>query len=331
MKIAFINPHAHPDVLPNTHYHLLLAQYVLNNVWYRTKWFPRNRSPKDFVILDNGAAEEVQLTPGELVNACNIIKPDVLILPDVLGESSATRKGAEDFLESDAWRWEINTRPKLMFVPQGQNYWEWHWCLNHAVGDYIGLAKRYSTGDFLPTTCVFGRLELAEASADIYPSKRIHLLGLTRSRELLTFKSHPGLAHGVDTALPWVLAQHDITLPEYGLLYRPKDWHSNENLLYSTEQCMKAQHTAQILLRWAGAEGLHTTEEFVELCKALDFRCQGCGDTFPLSELTEDHMDPLSRGGSNDIDNIQPLCRKCNSEKSDKTNEEWIASWKEKG
>jgi hypothetical protein len=30
-----------------------------------------------------------------------------------------------------------------------------------------------------------------------------------------------------------------------------------------------------------------------------------------------DHILPVSRGGTNAIDNVQPLCRKCNSEKLD--------------
>ena len=43
-----------------------------------------------------------------------------------------------------------------------------------------------------------------------------------------------------------------------------------------------------------------------------DFKCRACGDYPPNCVLQIDHIVPYSKGGSNDIDNLQTLCRVCN-------------------
>lgn len=63
------------------------------------------------------------------------------------------------------------------------------------------------------------------------------------------------------------------------------------------------------------AEGTFTAAEFAALCEAYDNRCARCGTK---TKLTADHVIPLIAGGSNMIDNIQPLCKPCNSSKKDK-------------
>lgn len=40
--------------------------------------------------------------------------------------------------------------------------------------------------------------------------------------------------------------------------------------------------------------------------------------TIPLDFMDVDHIVPVSKGGSNDLENLQLLCRKCNGKKSDK-------------
>ena len=65
------------------------------------------------------------------------------------------------------------------------------------------------------------------------------------------------------------------------------------------------------------ALGSHTEEQWQELCRLYGLRCLCCGKTDSL--LTQDHIVPLSKGGSDNIDNIQPLCKPCNSRKSTKT------------
>jgi len=59
-----------------------------------------------------------------------------------------------------------------------------------------------------------------------------------------------------------------------------------------------------------------TADEWSALCAQYDHRCLCCGQQKPL---TPDHIRPLSRGGSNDISNIQPLCWLCNTRKGPKT------------
>ncbi|MCT7975923.1 HNH endonuclease [Laspinema olomoucense] len=45
-------------------------------------------------------------------------------------------------------------------------------------------------------------------------------------------------------------------------------------------------------------------------------QCQSCGKTEQETELNIDHIIPLAMGGSNDISNLQTLCRQCNQRKS---------------
>lgn len=65
-----------------------------------------------------------------------------------------------------------------------------------------------------------------------------------------------------------------------------------------------------------GSTGKFTHNEWIALCERYNNKCVCCGET---KELTIDHVIPLSKGGRNDIDNIQPLCKSCNSSKKDKT------------
>lgn len=63
------------------------------------------------------------------------------------------------------------------------------------------------------------------------------------------------------------------------------------------------------------AEGNFTDEEFRDLCKSYDNKCLCCGKQ---RRLAADHVVPLVKGGDNTIENIQPLCKSCNSSKKDK-------------
>jgi 5-methylcytosine-specific restriction endonuclease McrA len=69
---------------------------------------------------------------------------------------------------------------------------------------------------------------------------------------------------------------------------------------------------AKYRARARGYEGGHfTVLEWRALVEACGGRCLACGVAKP-EDLTVDHVVPLALGGSNIIENIQPLCTVCN-------------------
>jgi 5-methylcytosine-specific restriction endonuclease McrA len=62
--------------------------------------------------------------------------------------------------------------------------------------------------------------------------------------------------------------------------------------------------------------GAHSEEQWQRLLWIYGQRCLRCDQ---VTELTRDHVIPVARGGSDDISNIQPLCRSCNSWKGTRT------------
>ncbi len=62
-------------------------------------------------------------------------------------------------------------------------------------------------------------------------------------------------------------------------------------------------------------DGAFTKDQWLELRNRSPM-CPMCGKFVECINLTLDHLIPITRGGTNDISNIQTLCRSCNSKKN---------------
>lgn len=89
---------------------------------------------------------------------------------------------------------------------------------------------------------------------------------------------------------------------------------SHPEVKRAKEQAYRARRVAAV--------GSFTGAEWLESLARWEDLCAYCGATGPLEA---DHRVPLSRGGTNFIDNILPACRRCNGRKHKMTEDEFRA------
>jgi 5-methylcytosine-specific restriction endonuclease McrA len=106
---------------------------------------------------------------------------------------------------------------------------------------------------------------------------------------------------------------------EYMQAYRSKklvELRERERLYGLTPKGKEVRRVASQTHRakYADVEGSYTTQEWIELKTKYDNRCLCCGrhESELDDPLQQDHVIPISKGGTNWITNIQPLCEKCN-------------------
>ena len=100
---------------------------------------------------------------------------------------------------------------------------------------------------------------------------------------------------------------------------RAIDWKAR-NQDRSAVSCIAASHNARA--KKFGVAGKLTADDIEFVLKRNDYRCVVCESQ---DNLNTDHIVSMCRGGLNVTDNMQTLCKSCNSQKHDSSMEEFIS------
>lgn len=201
MKLAIIAP---PRMLQfcdeSEGVQMALARKVLADQVYRDYYSARHDAG-DYIIMDNGAAEEGTLNLFDLNLARSWIGTNVeMIVPDVVNEMQLTIDLAERFLK------EI-PRPRMV-VPQGRILKEWLTCLRAQINagpfDAIGISKYCP----VPRPLLLHHLQDYYARVLFAEMPPVHLLGLN---------SAPFDIQKLAQDFPWVRSMDTAAPVAYGL------------------------------------------------------------------------------------------------------------------
>lgn len=208
MKLAVIAPPRYQHLLDaqGMGYHFVLGQELIRSQVYREQYKARRlKALGQFVIVDNGAAENEVPDFMQVAYVAKEIQADEIILQDVLTDSDAT---VEATVKSAHW-----VQPRKRFiVPQGTSVDEWMNCLynleQRIAFATIGIPKHMDRYDDCSRPQILRAL-VKEGFADKY---NIHLLGINAYPYMeveSALQAYPEV-RGIDTGAPVAYAQHGM-------------------------------------------------------------------------------------------------------------------------
>lgn len=74
----------------------------------------------------------------------------------------------------------------------------------------------------------------------------------------------------------------------------------------------------------ARSKGTHTAQEWIAMVEFCGGKCLRCGE---ILRLVKNHIRPVYQGGSDGIENLQPLCAHCNCSKGPENKDYRPANW----
>ena len=140
----------------------------------------------------------------------------------------------------------------------------------------------------------------------VYSSEAILKMRLSKLEHGIVPPSQKGFRHSEETKIKIAIAHTGANN------YRWRGGKETEKIRNCFYQCRRE-------VRKYSNGGTHTLDQWERLKSKYNWTCPACKVSEPEIKLTHDHIVPISKGGSDSIENIQPLCKSCNGNKMTKT------------
>ena len=219
IQFAPVLPPSLYSMLDTGTYHLVQAHHVTNAERSVAMWLDRDsQDPNHVVILDNGMIELGSPDIDALRIAADMIKPDIVICPDMLRDKVATMDLFTQYVETCE-----SLAPAVMVVPQGSSVWQWCQCASLMIDIlYRQTHTHFVVGvpKVLDTFFEGGRYEAISWLLKSYPQikygYRIHLLGMWYGigDVKAICRDFSDAIIGVDSTLPFAHALANTTTGE---------------------------------------------------------------------------------------------------------------------
>jgi hypothetical protein len=250
MQIALIPPLSWLTYVSLTRYQLMLP-FLLKDNNYMQVYGDLCRDSKQYVILDNGAAEKQFTDPSELLTTIAQMRPSEVVAPDVLSE------GAETVMTTTAFMKMLKDsssfgRVNVAVVAQGKNR-------DQALNTVQQLLEEFNDDihaihiprllvDTMSVNGFIARIKLAQDIRQI-TDKEIHFLGASPYWVLETKEAAQlGFVRGIDTSMPFNYAYHSKYIDGPEEIGRPADYFYAPSSYFDTLCLSGNVHTMH---RWA--------------------------------------------------------------------------------
>lgn len=255
MKASVISPTRFLQdfsIYKDNKYHMVLAHRFLTDRVYKD-FYITQRERGAYIILDNGACElKSSISDNKLVEAIRTLKPNLMVLPDVLNDGEATIQRSFQFLNSYKSLLKEH-KTDLVAVPQGTTLSEWLASFDifyrSPAIKVLGISSVKALN--VELKAYFDRsdaLEFLMNKGYPFTDKKVHILGMGDSgheemKKLQRFK----FVEGIDTSAPVVHGYYSVKFT-HGNNYKKIPLYLPDDLqVMSPEQIELIKHNIDVI------------------------------------------------------------------------------------